>query len=123
MRAGSMKSVEMAVMAGQSITTIPTKSATKAGTVLAAVEVRRKAKRNSFHENRKTTMETVIMAGFLMGGMIFFRGCNPIAPSIIAPPSSSMGTPPKEPLRNPIERGRLKGRENVVRAKKEKYNR
>src|SRR2546428_8258562 len=76
MRAGSMKSVEMAVMAGQSITTVPTKSATKAGTVLAAVEVRRKAKRNSFHENRKTTMDTVIMAGLFMGGMVFFLGCN-----------------------------------------------
>ncbi len=90
-----MKSVEMAVMAGQSITTIPTKSATKAGTVLAAVEVRRKAKRNSFHENRKTMIETVIMAGLLMGSMIFVRVCNLEAPSIIAALSSSIGTPSK----------------------------
>src|SRR3989454_12200903 len=103
MRAGSMKSVEMAVMAGQSITTIPTKSATKAGTVLAAVEVRRKAKRNSFHENRKTMIETVIMAGVLMGGMIFVRGCDLEAPAIIAAPSSSIGTPSQKPLRSHME--------------------
>src|SRR2546422_4904936 len=105
MRAGSMKSVEMAVMAGQSITTIPTKSATKTGTVLAAVEVRRKAKRNSFHEKRKTMMETVIMAGLLVGGMIFLRGCNLVGPPVIAAPFCSIGTPPKNPPKIHIESG------------------
>src|SRR2546426_8495895 len=107
MRAGSMKSVEMAVMAGQSITTIPTKSATKAGTVLAEVEVRRKAKRNSFHENRKTMIETVIMAGLVIGGMIFLTGCNLQAPSIIPPPSRSIGTPPQKPTTNHIESDKM----------------
>src|SRR2546427_12976006 len=93
MRAGSMKSVEMAVMAGQSITTIPTKSATKAGTVLAAVEVRRKAKRNSFHENRKTTMETVIMAGLPRRVGNFFRGSDPRAAASTAPLFCALGSP------------------------------
>src|SRR3989442_2225793 len=93
MRAGSMKSVEMAVMAGQSITTIPTKSATKAGTVLAAVEVRRKAKRNSFHENRKTMIETVIMAGVVTGGSSFLRGCHHEGPALISAPFSSIRDP------------------------------
>src|SRR2546427_13089738 len=96
MRAGSMKSVEMAVMAGQSITTIPTKSATKAGTVLAAVEVRRKAKRNSFHENRKTMIETVIMAGVVIGGVIFVRGWKLVEAGEIARLSVVFGRPPGE---------------------------
>src|SRR2546428_14122702 len=94
MRAGSMKSVEMAVMAGQSITTIPTKSATKAGTVLAAVEVRRKAKRNSFHENRKTMIETVIMAGLLKWGCDCVRDCEPPSPAGRTRPCGHYPTPP-----------------------------
>src|SRR2546422_11646340 len=94
-----MKSIEIAVMAGQSITTIPTKSATKAGTVLAAVEVRRKAKRNSFHENRKTTMDTVIMAGLLMGGKVFLRGGELKKASVISGPSGFFWSPPNKPPR------------------------
>src|SRR2546428_4094091 len=107
MRAGSMKSVEMAVMAGESITTIPTKSATKAGTVLAAVEVRRKAKRNSFHEKRKTMIETVIMAGLLMGRIIFLMGCYLQEPAVITAPFRSMGAPSQKPLKNPIGKDKL----------------
>src|SRR2546422_7022642 len=110
-----MKSIEIAVMAGQSITTIPTKSATKAGTVLAAVEVRRKAKRNSFHENRKTTMDTVIMAGFVMGGMIFLRGCNLEKPPVIAPPSGSFRPPPEKTTKNHYGGCEIKGKDTLLR--------
>ncbi len=112
-----MNIVEMAVIAGQSMTTMPTKFAMKTGTVLAAFEVSKKAKRNSFQENRKTMMETVVMAGLLSGRIILLKAWNLVAPSTSAARSSSTGMSSKYPISIQIAKDRLKARYAMISEK------